>query len=199
MGKRLNLWALVSILALLAAGCATSPSARFYILSGIEGMEKAPPAAMEKEATIGVGPVSIPDILDRPQLVTLSGANEVSIAEFDRWSGSYRNEIARVLTENLSVLLPSQRVVSYAWGRRISLDRRITVDIIRLDGALGETVFLKANWALLGENGAKTLLVRRVDISEPVNGGGYAGYVAALSRALAKLSREIAMAVPPSK
>ena len=178
-------------------GCATSQPARFYTLNGISKPDSAPSVAAGKAEIIGVGPISIPDSLDRPQIVTLSGENEVRIAEFDRWSsGSYRDEIARVLTENLStLLLPSQRVVSYAWGRRISLNSQITVDIIRLDGVLGKTLILKANWAILAENGTKTIMVRRSDISEPVNGGDYASFAAAMSRALGTLSREIASAV----
>ncbi|MFA5180983.1 MAG: PqiC family protein [Syntrophales bacterium] len=195
MGKILKLWILLFIFAILTAGCATSPPSRFYTLSGISKSDNASPLVIAKEGTIGVGPISIPDSLDRPQIVTLSGENEVGIAEFDRWSGSCRDEIARVMTEDLSALLPSQRVVSYAWGRRISPNRQITVDILRFDGVLGKTVILKANWAILEENGTKTILVRRSDISEPVNGGDYAAFVAALSRALGKLSREIAAAV----
>ena len=190
---------LLFVLTIITAGCATSQPARFYTLNGISKPDNASPAAAGKEEIIGVGPVSIPDSLDRPQIITLSGENEVTIAEFDRWSGSCRDEIARVMTENLSVLLPSQRVVSYAWGRRVSLNRQITVDILRLDGVLGKSVILKANWAILEENGTKTTLVRRSDISEPVNGGDYAGFVAAQSRALGALSREIAAAVQSPK
>jgi len=199
MKKGLKLWVLVIIFAILTAGCATSQPARFYTLNGIDKPDNAPPATTGKEGTIGVGPVSIPDYLDRPQIVTLSGKNEVGIAEFDRWSGSCRDETTRVIMENLSVLLPSQRVISYAWGRRVSLNRQITVDILRLDGILGKMVILKANWAILEENGTKTVLVKRSDISESVNGGDYAGFVAALSRALGTLSREIAAAVQSSK
>lgn len=194
MKIKLNFWVIVLVFALLTAGCATSQPARFYTLSGIDKPGNTPPAAPEKGEKMGVGPVSIPDYLDRPQIVTLSGKNEVTIAEFDRWSGSCRDEIARVITENLSVLLPSQQVVSYAWGRRVSLNRQITVDILRLDGILGKIVILKANWAILEENGTKTILVRRSDISEPVSSGDYAGFVAALSRSLETLSREIAAA-----
>jgi uncharacterized protein len=185
----LQLWILVIFFAIITTGCATSPPARFYALNGIDKEDNAFSARTGKEEIIGVGPISIPDYLDRPQIVTLSGKNEVSIAEFDRWSGSYRDEIARVMTENLSVLLPSQRFISSAWGRRIILNRQITVAIIRLDGILGKTVILKANWAILGEDGTKTLLVKRADISEPVRGGDYASLVAALSRALGTLSR----------
>jgi uncharacterized lipoprotein YmbA len=192
-------WVLMIFLAIITAGCATSPPARFYTLNGIDKPEHAPPTTTGKEETIGVGPVSIPAYLDRPQIVTLSGKNEVAIAEFDRWSGSYRDEIARVMTENLSALLPSQRVISSAWGRRIILNRQITVDILRLDGVLGKVVILKANWAILEENGTKTFLVRRSDISEPVSGGDYPSFVAALSRSLGTLSREIAAAMPSSQ
>jgi len=197
MKNRLKIWILLFISTLIMNGCATSQPARFYTLNGISKPDSAPSVAAGKAEIIGVGPISIPDSLDRPQIVTLSGENEVRIAEFDRWSsGSYRDEIARVLTENLStLLLPSQRVVSYAWGRRISLNSQITVDIIRLDGVLGKTLILKANWAILAENGTKTIMVRRSDISEPVNGGDYASFAAAMSRALGTLSREIASAV----
>jgi uncharacterized lipoprotein YmbA len=169
------------------------------ILHPDRDQQTAPPVTTGREETIGVGPVSIPDCLDRPQIVTLSGQNEVGIAEFERWPGSFRDEIARVLTENLSTLLPAQRVVSYAWGRRVNLNRQITIDIIRLDGVLGKAVVLKANWAILEQNGTKTALVRRSDISEPVTGGDYTGFVAALSRSLGTLSREIATAVQSSK
>ena len=199
MKRILKSWILLFVFTLIMAGCATSQPARFYTLNGMSKSDNASQAATGKKETIGVGPVSIPDSLDRPQIVTLSGENEVRIAEFDRWSGSCRDEIARVMTENLSVLLPSQRVVSYAWGRRVSLNRQITVDILRLDGVLGKSVILKANWAILEENGTKTNLVRRSDISEPVNGGDYAGFIAAQSRALGVLSREIAAAVQSLK
>ncbi|MEI7636385.1 MAG: PqiC family protein [Syntrophus sp. (in: bacteria)] len=202
MKKGLKCWILLFMLALVTVGCATSQPARFYTLNAISKPEpdNASSVVTGKTEIIGVGPVSIPDSLDRPQIVTLSGENEVRIAEFDRWSGgSYRDEIARVMTENLAVLLPSQRVVSYAWGRRVSLNRQITVDILRLDGVLGKTVILKANWAILEESGTKTILVRRSDISEPVNGGDYASLAAALSRALGTLSREIAAAAQSPK
>lgn len=199
MKNGLKCWILLFILTLVTAGCATSQPARFYTLNAISKPDNASPVAAGKEETIGVGPVSIPDSLDRPQIVTLSGENEVRIAEFDRWSGSCRDEIARVMTENLSALLPSQQVVSYSWGRRVSLNRQITIDILRLDGVLGKTVILKANWAILEESGTKTILVRRSDISEPVNGGDYASFVAALSRALGTLSREIAAAAKPPR
>lgn len=195
MEKRFRLLILMIVLTAIVAGCATSQPARFYALNGISKPDSASLAATGPEETIGVGPVSIPDSMDRPQIITLSGENEVKIAEFDRWSGSCRDEIARVMTENLSVLLPSQRVVSYAWGRRVSLNRQITIDILRLDGVLGKTIILKANWAILEEDGKKTALVRRSDISEPVNGSEYASFVAAQSRALGALSREIAAAV----
>ncbi len=66
-------WVLVIFLAIITAGCATSPPARFYTLNGIDKPEHAPPTTTGKEETIGVGPVSIPAYLDRPQIVTLSG------------------------------------------------------------------------------------------------------------------------------
>jgi uncharacterized lipoprotein YmbA len=60
-------------------------------------------------------------------------------------------------------------------------------------------VLLKANWAVMTDNGMKTLSVRRTEITEGTTAPDYDAYVAAQSRALEKLSREIAAAVtsPP--
>jgi len=191
-------WLLFLVTAMLISGCGVSQSPRFYSLRPLASPAGPPPAG-GNTALIGLGPVAVPDRLDRPQILSLSGENEITIAEFDRWPGSLREEVSRTVAENLSILLPSYRVVSYPWGRRLNLDRQIAIDIIRMDGQLGGQVLLKANWAVMTDNGMKTLSVRRTEITEGTTAPDYDAYVAAQSRALEKLSREIAAAVtsPP--
>ncbi len=193
-------WLLFLVTAMLISGCGVSQSPRFYSLSPLVAPSGPPAAAAGGNAlVIGLGPVAVPDRLERPQILSISGDNEIIIAEFDRWPGSLREEVSRTVTENLALLLPTHQVVSYPWGRRLHLDRQIAIDIIRLDGTLGRQVILKANWAIMSDNGTKTTLVRRTEIAAGVTGPNYESYVAAQSRALEKLSREIAAAVtsPP--
>ena len=195
-------WPLLLLVALALSGCGVSQSPRFYTLNTLAAPPGPTAAAATKDASlIGLGPVAIPDRLNRPQITSLSGENEITVAEFDRWSGSLQEEISRTVTENLSILLPSYRVVSLPWGRRLNLDRQIAIDILRIDGKLGGQIILKANWAVTvtTDSGAKTVLVRYTEITEDMSGPDYTAYVAAQSRALAKLSREITTTItsPP--
>lgn len=189
-------WMTILLAAMILSGCGVSQAPRFYALSPLVRPAETPTAAASGNSLlIGLGPVAVPDRLDRPQLLSRSGENEIIIAEFDRWSGSLREEVSRTVAENLTHLLPSCRVVSYPWGRRLQLDRQITIDIIQMEGRLGGELLLKANWAVMTDDGTKTALVRHTEISEKTAGPDYESYVAAQSRALARLSREIAAAI----
>jgi len=69
------------------------------------------------------------------------------------------------------------------------------MEVIRFDGALGGDVSLIARWAILEGKERKVVLARKSTIIEPSGTQGYEAMVAAGSRALEKLSREIAKAI----
>ena len=176
------------------AGCATSPQSRFYHLSPMDKTAAAQAITKSAQPTISIGPVTIPDSLDRSQIVTLTGNNEMKLAEFDRWAGNLNDEIVRTLTQNLELLMPGAKVISYEMGRRVLPDYQVSMDILQFDGVRSKSVRLKANWAVTGRD-RKVLLLNTADISEPVKGGSYNEMVAALSRAMAGLSSQIASAL----
>jgi ABC-type uncharacterized transport system auxiliary subunit len=60
---------------------------------------------------------------------------------------------------------------------------------------LGEDALLVARWSVLSGQDKKLLAASRSSIREPVDGSGHAAVVAAQSRALAKLSKEIVAAI----
>jgi hypothetical protein len=60
---------------------------------------------------------------------------------------------------------------------------------------LGDAAWLEARWSILGGPEKKLLKTNRSSMREPVSGADYAAVVAAQSRALAKLSQEIAAAI----
>jgi uncharacterized lipoprotein YmbA len=66
------------------------------------------------------------------------------------------------------------------------------MDVTRFDGPLGGDVSLIARWAILEGKERKLVSVRKSTIIEPSGAQGYEAMVAADSRALEKLSREIA-------
>ena len=176
------------------AGCGLSQPSRFYRLSPSSAKDIQALSLPIQNRAISVGPVTIPLVLNRPQIATLSGSNEVILSEYDRWASSLNDNLVRTLTENLAALLPAQTVVPYDLGRRIDSSYQLVVDVQQFDGILGKSITLKAGWIILGKDTKKTILVKKSLISEVIEGNDYNDYVAAMSSALGKLSLEIAQA-----
>jgi hypothetical protein len=183
------------IFLLSISGCSFSQPSRFYRLSPASVKDVQALSLPVQNITISVGPVTIPVVLNRPQIATLTGSNAVILSEYERWAGSLNDNLVRTLTDNLAALLPAQMVVAYELGRRIDSSYQLVVDIQQFDGILGKSITLKAGWIILGKDTKKTILVKKSLISADVQGYDYNDYVAAMSSALGKLSLEIAQAV----
>jgi uncharacterized lipoprotein YmbA len=161
---------------------------------GISEAETKPGAAGHGVA-IGVGPIKLPEHLDRPQIVTRTSRNALELAEFDRWAGSLQDDFSRVLAENLSILLSTDRISVYPWRKSVPIEYRVVVDVTLFDGRLGESASLIARWTVFRGHDKKVLFMQTSRISEPAGAQGYGAMVAAQSRALGHLSREIAKAI----
>ena len=180
------------LLVFLLAGCSSTPLTKFYKLSSLSsGQQENPAALLGTDIAIGVGPVDFPEFLDRPQIVTRKSQNQVEIAEFHRWASSLPGDFSQVLAKNISTLLPTDRVAVYPWDDTFSPTYQVKLNVEQFDGQLGERVFLRVIWSLVGQEGKKELVVRKTLIEEPVLTNDYEGLVAAQSNALATLSREI--------
>jgi uncharacterized lipoprotein YmbA len=187
------------VLAAVVAGCGGSPPARMYTLVPISPLETKPAGRQgEGPIAVSVAPVEVPDYLDRSPIVTRDGANGIKIAEFDRWGGSLGENITTVLVENLSGLLSSDRVVASPGLHPETPDFRVGVRILRLDIVPEDRVELKTQWIILTGQEKQEVARGLSTFTERVSDGSYATMVAAVSRTVGQLSREIAqaMAVP---
>jgi len=175
-------------------GCGSSPRETYYTLSSAAAMNGTAPASGESTYSVAVGPVTLPDAVDRPQLVLRVGPNEVTFEELHRWAGALKNEIPRTIADNLAAYLNVKRVAAYPQSAGDSADYRVLVDIQRFDSTLGESVTIDALWTVKRvSDGA--LRTGRSTAKESSGGGTYDAVVAAHSRALATISREIAEAI----
>jgi uncharacterized protein len=190
--------ALVAVIlgtALMVGGCASQPS-RFYLLSALANPEIASPGTSGQQGpTIGVGPVTLPRYVDRPQIVTRTSPYEIKLAEFDRWAEALDTNFSRALAENLSLLLPTARVVMSPWSRATLIDYQITVDVTHFLTQVGGDSLLIADWTLFKGEGQDVLTSGRSRFSASPGGQDYAAIVAAMSQTVASLSREIATTV----
>lgn len=193
MNDRLSMVARAALLGgvLALTGCASSESVRYYVLSATPA---GPSGAAVRDIPVGVGPVEFPEYLDRPQIMTRTSQNELSMADFDRWAESLKDNTIRVLAENLATLLPSQRVVTYPWKRATPVDYQVTVQVSRFDRLeQGESV-LAVRWRVL-DGGGGELLSRTSTYRETPTGSDYAATVAAMNRNLEAFSRDVALRI----
>ncbi|MCP5159664.1 MAG: membrane integrity-associated transporter subunit PqiC [Gammaproteobacteria bacterium] len=180
----------------LLVGCGSTPPTEFYTLNPLSAsLQTAQTEVSRSDITIGVGPITLPEFLDRPQIVTRTTANRLNVDEFHRWGGSLQEDFARVLVENLSRLLATNRVSVYPSPEPLHLLYRIVIDVQQFDGHLGVGVTLNAVWTLLDENADKPLINKRFERFAPVTSSDYEALVAAHSTALAALSHELADAI----
>lgn len=178
---------------LMLFGCARSMPAKFYLLHPLQ--EAAAGKQPSSSLSIGVGPVDMPEYLDRPQIVTRVSPGEVRLAEFERWAEPLKGNFSRVLGENLSQLLATDRIAIFPWTGAPQIDYRVTVEVTRFDGAPGTAVQLDTRWTLIQEKDQKSVTEKKSVITIPVEGQDFGGLVAAQSKAVAGLSREIAAAI----
>jgi uncharacterized protein len=187
----------ICLLALMAAGCRSStPPVEFYTLASLPMMEmESHEQSAIRDITIGIGPVQLPQFLNRPQIVIRSGPNKLTVSEFHRWGGYFDQDFLRVLAQDISILLPTNRVVEFPWEDRADPDYRIEFNVQQFDGQPGNFVLLNTVWTIQERKGKKALYAKRSIIRQPVSGNEYDALVAAHSQALAVLSREIAAAI----
>jgi uncharacterized protein len=178
----------------LCSGCVRSDPARYYVLTEVpRSMDAAPAAEPGRGAAVGVGPVSLPGYLDRLQIVTRRGA-QLDMAEFDRWGEPLSEGVPRAIAAYLAALLQTERVVVFPWPGVRTIEHQVVVDVTRFDGVVGGDVLLEARWRVLGPD-RKELVLRSSAVHEATGASGYPALVAAMSRSLGALSREIADSV----
>jgi uncharacterized lipoprotein YmbA len=187
---------ILGVFLMVFSGCASTPPPRFYTLSSLDaGTPETKPSADGRCLSVGIGPIDIPDYLDRPQIVTRTNPHEVSLAPFDRWAEPLKDNVARVLEKNLSQSLCAKTILIFPWKGGALLDYRIELHVLRMDGALGGNVVLEAWWMIYSGDGKKMLFPKKSTLTEAAGGKDYPSFVAAQSRVLLRLSNEIVEAL----
>ena len=188
-------YGLLFVAAILLAGCGSTPTAEFYTLSPLDSLQRASSnLAVGEKVAVGVGPVEFSKALKKPQIVSRTSPHRLRMDEFHRWGSPLDEDFTQVLAENISMLLATDRVAVFPWGKHFRSTYQIVMSVLRLEGEPGGIVVLNARWALLGEDGNE-LTMRRSVIEEQPGRGGYEALVAAQSRAIGTLSREIAQEI----
>ena len=182
--------------AFVLTGClgpGTTRPTRLFVLNAT-----ATPAVSSDDATdlrLGVGRILLPEMLNRPQIVTRTSANKVRLADFSQWAEPLERSIPRVLSENLARLTGTNQVSVYPWPTQMEIDLMVEVAVIRFESDSDGEVSLVARWRLIRANGSEAHPLQGSSYAESAADRSIEALVAAMSRALASLSRDIASAI----
>lgn len=187
-----SLWILI---VLLATGCGSSPPVDYYRLQPISGASSTDPGDAK---VLGLGPLTVPAYLDRPQLVTQQAGSKVNVDEFHRWAEPLNVALPRVVTANVDQLLDSVVVVTFPYSSRLRTDYRLFGRIIRFDVDQAGEAVLEVQWSVQDADANPVLTPRRNRYTAQASSAtDPAAIVAALNETVDAFSRDIASRVQP--
>jgi len=178
----------LAVALLLATSCTSAPT-RFYVLTPLQVG-----AAIDGAdgLSLGVEPLRLPALLDRPNIVTRVDDNERQLAEFARWAEPLDENMTRVLAENLSALLGTEQVVRLPSVRPVRTDRKLAVNVLRFDATPGEVAVLEVRWRLFDSVTGVLQFTHHESYVTELAGSDHSAAVVAMSESLAALSRAVA-------
>jgi uncharacterized lipoprotein YmbA len=192
--------ALLSCALCLLSGCVnlgagTTQRTRLFVLSPLTTAETTATQRTDGDFSLGVGPLTLPAYLDRPQVVTRIADNEIGIAAFANWAEPLDRNFQRTLAENLALLLGTQGVYPHPWRSALRPTHRLLLEVIRFDANPAGDAVLSVRWEVLDNRGEPMIPKRKGVFRQTVTQGDVAGVVAAMSSVLADFSREAAAAI----
>lgn len=180
----------------------SEPPVHYYVLTAAAVNPSPGPAPAQHGPVISVAPVALPEYLNQAGITTRQGQSEMVRAGSDRWAGPLASEITRNVGENLSVMVPTDRLLLVgSAGLTVPVDFVVQIEIAAFERDQSNVVKMIARWSLFGEDGRSLVTMRTSRISRPTTGTDYDSTVAAMSGALEELCREIASAIqegPPA-
>jgi uncharacterized lipoprotein YmbA len=198
MRRRLLATVAAVVLGASAAGGCLSPRpdpSKFFVLTPV-GAASNPiaPAGLTSTSipTVGIGPIKLPEYLDRDEVVTRVGPNRLELSDQDRWAEPLDNNFKQVIAQDLTQLLGTHSITFYPWPGTTRVDYQVRIDVYRFETDPSAHAQLVAHWQVLDGSG-KLLYANDSNLSEQAQPGE--PVAAALSRTVNGLARQIASAI----
>jgi uncharacterized lipoprotein YmbA len=125
----------------------------------------APPVVKEfdKNLLVGLGPIHLPDYLNRPQIVVEISENQYRLDEQHRWAERLDQNIDRTLAKFLADRLGIAQIIRYPWAQRQAIDYQISIDILEFHQTADGFSRLVAQWQI--KHREQTPVSKRFDCS----------------------------------
>jgi hypothetical protein len=143
-------------------------------------------------ASVGLGPVTLPPYLSRPEVATRLGPEQIAYSANDRWAGPLDELTVQALSEELRARLPAREVQRWPWPLGAPPDVTASVEFLRFEADAAGGATIQARWTVSARGRAPAAGETR--LHEGGAPGDVPGSVAALGRALGALAADLAAA-----
>ncbi len=173
----------IALLMVLLAACGSSPRNNYYLLTS--DVTEAPSG---NSPSIGIGPIAVPEYLNRTSLVYSKQGNRLQISSTERWAEPLEAGIIRIMSANLASQLDTQDIRSFPWGPAQSPDYGVAVSLWQLD-ANEQRALLAAEWRIVHPASGDSVARRIVTLQQPMPGGEF--NVDQIARAYSELFEQL--------
>ncbi len=186
-----RLFSLGVFVSLLVAACGSSPPVRYFALSTMDSVQRQDP---DDAVTLGLGPLRMPEYLNRSQIVTRGAGSELEIDEFSRWAEPLTLALHRVVSTDIDNMMDGVIVIAFPWEAvvRSQVDYRLLGEVVRFDADRSGRVVLDIQWAISDVAAGTVVPPRRSRYETRAAGSDDPAVVAsAMNDALAMFSRDV--------
>jgi uncharacterized lipoprotein YmbA len=143
---------------------------------------------------VALGPVTVPAVVDRPEIVVTTGPNEVNLDDFNRWASPLQDNLSHAIADDLALELGTPHVVLNSLLLATEPDFRVAIDVRSFESTLGDSASLDAIWTVRRTRDKKAQTGHSA-IRERVSNASYQAMAGAHSRVLARMSQDVADAI----
>jgi hypothetical protein len=183
--------ALFALCAIVLASCAGQPD-HFYRLNTMPEAPRPPAAGF---ATHVVLSVSIPSLVDRPQMTVDAPGDQILVLEHERWAAPLSDLVTQTLARDIEQRRADVLVADRGFSQAGVKPVRVDVAIVHLSARQGGQATLEAHWRIV-DPASQTDVIGGESLAAPIDGTGYAAIARAFSTCLASLADRLVAKLP---
>jgi uncharacterized protein len=182
------------VLFIASSGCA-SPREHLYILDN----RSDEPISTPEVRTVILGPISIPQEVDRPQIVVREGSSQILVTEQQRWAAPLKDSLPRLLATELDRSQPGYRFAPTSSGAVATPKARLAIDVTRFDVSRAAGATVSAHWVYRSSVQDSPPVEGNAIGQASVSSGDYTEIVEALRLASIQMAVHIAAQLPTQR
>lgn len=186
---------LAAAAAAIVGACGTTlPPAHLYVLNRAPEPPTPARSAGGNHLAVAVAATSVPEYLDRMQLVRRVGGNGLLLLDGEQWGERPSVNISRALAQDLAALLPAQVTLLSTGRMDVRPDYTIALALDDFEIDQSGAAVLAGRWTIKDSRGS-VVASRAVVLRTPKSAPGTPGAVAAMADNVEAVARQVTASI----